>query len=68
MFGNIEVSMAEQKPKQSWISIPIALFVAFQLVFPLRHMLYDGNPFWHEQGYRFGVASHAYGKSGLCSI
>jgi hypothetical protein len=54
VFGNIEVSMAEQKPKQSWISIPIALFVAFQLVFPLRHMLYDGNPFWHEQGYRFG--------------
>ncbi len=26
----------------------------FQLTFPFRHLLYEGNMFWHEQGYRFG--------------
>ena len=30
------------------------LLVVFQLAFPFRHLAYDGNPFWHEQGYRFG--------------
>jgi len=29
-------------------------FVGFQLLFPFRHVLYEGNAFWHEQGYRFG--------------
>lgn len=32
----------------------LTVFVAFQLVFPFRHLLYSGNLYWHEQGYRFG--------------
>lgn len=32
----------------------VGLFAAVQIAFPFRHMLYSGNPFWHEQGYRFG--------------
>ncbi len=36
-----------------WKSVVVA-FVIFQLVFPLRHLIYPGNLFWHEQGYRFG--------------
>jgi hypothetical protein len=39
---------------QRWVYVPIIVFVGFQLVFPFRHLLYSGNPFWHEQGYRFG--------------
>jgi vitamin K-dependent gamma-carboxylase len=27
---------------------------AFQLLFPLRNLLYPGNPLWHEQGFRLG--------------
>ncbi len=30
-----------------------ALYVAFQLLFPLRFLLYPGKLFWTEQGYRF---------------
>jgi hypothetical protein len=30
------------------------IFFTFQLVFPWRHLLYDGNMFWTEEGYRFG--------------
>jgi hypothetical protein len=31
----------------------IALYVAFQILVPLRYLLYDGDLFWTEQGYRF---------------
>lgn len=35
------------------IKYAIVLFVAFQLVFPLRSLLYKDSLFWKEQGYRF---------------
>ncbi len=28
-------------------------YLAFQILFPLRHRLYGGNVLWHEQGMRF---------------
>lgn len=31
----------------------IALWLAFQILFPLRHLLYAGSPSWTEQGHRF---------------
>jgi len=30
-----------------------AFFIGFQLLFPWRHLLYPGELFWTEQGYRF---------------
>lgn len=33
--------------------IIVALFLAFQLVFPFRYLLYPGELFWTEEGYRF---------------
>ncbi len=35
------------------ILVVFAIHFAFQLVLPFRHAWYDGNLFWHEQGYRF---------------
>jgi Vitamin K-dependent gamma-carboxylase len=32
----------------------LAVFVGFQILFPLRCFLYDGNMLWTEEGYRFG--------------
>ena len=32
----------------------VAIHFLVQLVFPFRYLAYDGNRFWHEQGYRFG--------------
>ncbi|HCX76078.1 MAG TPA: HTTM domain-containing protein, partial [Algoriphagus sp.] len=29
------------------------LFFSFQILFPFRYLLYPGNLFWTEQGYRF---------------
>ncbi len=31
----------------------VALFVVWQLVFPLRHWAYPGNPSWTEEGHQF---------------
>tara|TARA_Y100000589_G_C27189435_1_gene644129 strand:- start:99 stop:1478 length:1380 start_codon:yes stop_codon:yes gene_type:complete len=31
----------------------ISLFFIIQLIFPFRYLLYPGELFWHEQGYRF---------------
>jgi hypothetical protein len=30
------------------------LWIGFQCAFPFRYLLYPGNPYWTEQGYRFG--------------
>ncbi len=32
----------------------IAIFLSFQLIWPFRYLAYEGNVFWHEQGYRLG--------------
>ena len=31
----------------------IALWLGFQVLFPLRHLLYPGSPSWNEEGHRF---------------
>ena len=31
----------------------LSLVIVFQILFPFRHLLYPGELFWHEQGYRF---------------
>ena len=30
-----------------------AVYCAFQLLFPLRHLMYDGDVLWNEQGMRY---------------
>jgi len=36
------------------LRVALVMFVLVQVAFPLRHIVYPGNLFWHEQGYRFG--------------
>ncbi|MBL7999768.1 MAG: HTTM domain-containing protein, partial [Candidatus Kapabacteria bacterium] len=37
-----------------FIAYLFTLHIVFQLLFPWRYLLYPGNMFWTEQGYRFG--------------
>jgi hypothetical protein len=37
-----------------WLTYTLICYALFQLLFPFRNLLYPGNPFWHEQSYRFG--------------
>ncbi len=46
----------------------IGLFFAFQLLFPWRFLLYPGNMFWTEQGYRFGWRVMLMEKAGTATF
>lgn len=40
-------------PTSRFIFAALLLHFAFQLIFPWRYLLYPGNIFWTEEGYRF---------------
>ncbi len=44
------------------------LFFAFQLLFPWRYLLYDGNVFWTEEGYRFAWRVMLMEKAGTATF
>jgi hypothetical protein len=43
-------------------------YLLFQLIFPFRYLLYPGDPFWTEQGYRYGWRVMLMEKSGQASF
>lgn len=46
----------------------VLLFVSFQLLFPWRYLLYDGNLFWNEEGYRFSWRVMLMEKAGTATF
>lgn len=50
--------------KQLIIMYSIVIFTLSQIAIPLRFMLYDGNLFWQEEGYRFSWRVMLMEKSG----
>lgn len=46
----------------------IGLWLAFQVLFPLRHQLYSGNPSWTEQGHRFAWQMKLRDKSAIATF
>ena len=42
----------------------LIVYCLFQLLFPFRYVLYPGNVYWTEQGYRFGWRVMLIEKSG----
>ena len=58
----LKVSNAFLKPSKTYIfsaasqlvsACILFLFFTFQLIFPFRYLLYPGELFWNEEGYRF---------------
>jgi vitamin K-dependent gamma-carboxylase len=48
----------EEGPASDWLGSPLrkaalAAFMGLQILLPLRHWLYPGNPCWTEEGFRF---------------
>jgi vitamin K-dependent gamma-carboxylase len=41
------------EPAPGWLLSILALYLAVQLLLPLRHLLYPGDPSWSEEGHRF---------------
>ena len=58
------LSNAKQKIVFSFFTI----FFLFQLLFPWRFVLYPGNMYWTEQGYRFGWRVMLMEKAGIATF
>jgi len=46
----------------------ILFYLIVQLILPLRHTFFEGNLFWHEQGYRFSWRVMLMEKNGYTSF
>ena len=58
IFFDFKSSKVRQDVKVNFnpviLKTALSIFVLFQILYPLRNNLYEGNGFWHEQAYRFG--------------
>ncbi len=57
-----------RKPLRKMVYGTVALFFALQLLFPWRYMLYPGELFWTEEGYRFSWRVMLMEKSGYAQF
>ena len=53
---------------QSIVPYVLSLYFILQVIVPLRHHLYSGNLFWHEQGFRFSWRVMLMEKAGYCEF
>ncbi len=59
---------APVRPRERVLAAVLLLHFAFQLIFPWRYLLYEGNVFWTEQGYRFGWRVMLMEKAGTATF
>ncbi len=52
----------------TFIKLILYLHIPFQLLFPFRYLLYDGNLLWTEQGYRFSWRVMLMEKAGTATF
>ena len=54
-FNNINCKLIDvyEMKKEKLILFIISIFFIFQFLIPVRYLLYPGELFWNEQGYRF---------------
>ncbi|GAA4446010.1 HTTM domain-containing protein [Nibrella saemangeumensis] len=69
-FGKITQGVRSWKPAIPKFITTCALlcFVVFQLLFPWRYLLYPGDLFWTEEGYRFGWRVMLMEKAGTATF
>ena len=53
---------------KSIVPYVLSLYFILQVIIPLRHHLYSGNLFWHEQGFRFSWRVMLMEKAGYCEF
>ncbi len=56
------------KHTPTFVKLILYLHIPFQLLFPFRHLLYDGNLLWTEQGYRFSWRVMLMEKAGTATF
>jgi hypothetical protein len=53
---------------RNFFNLLLAGYIVFQLLFPWRYLLYDGNLFWTEEGYRFSWRVMLMEKAGTATF
>lgn len=61
-------SMPPFKPLSKVFSLFLLLYMSIQLLYPWRYVLYTGNLFWTEQGYRWGWRVMLMEKAGTATF
>jgi hypothetical protein len=64
---NEAINATSESPKP-WLIWMLGIYVAFQLLFPMRYLLYPGNIFWTEEGYRFAWRVMLMEKAGTATF
>jgi hypothetical protein len=67
-FNRQPLASREKSTGQKWLFSLFALFMVFQLLFPWRYLLYPGNIFWTEEGYRFSWRVMLMEKAGTATF
>jgi hypothetical protein len=72
IFRLKEIALPEARPQTTVVRkmvLPfLMLFFAFQVLFPWRYLLYPGNLFWTEEGYRFSWRVMLMEKAGTATF
>ena len=56
------------KPTPSWLIALLVIHFTFQILFPWRYLLYPGDLFWTEEGYRFSWRVMLMEKAGTATF
>ncbi len=67
-LGKSETKPEVRSVRQKLIFSLLLLHFAFQLLFPWRYLLYPGNLFWTEEGYRFSWRVMLMEKAGTATF
>ncbi len=58
----------QARPARGLVLGLMGIFVGYNLLFPLRHVLYPGNPSWTEEGHRYAWHMKLRSKSGRATF
>ena len=64
--ANVQSTCAPFKTPPT-LAVVLSVFMAFQILFPLRHFLYPGNVAWTEEGHRFAWRMKLRDKEGYAA-
>ncbi|HMQ48953.1 MAG TPA: HTTM domain-containing protein [Saprospiraceae bacterium] len=66
--ANLVFAKAAPKATPNWLLCLLVCHFSFQLLFPWRYLLYPGNVFWTEEGYRFSWRVMLMEKAGTATF
>lgn len=70
--GQWKYGATDLKPQEpafgKMLTVVFVIHFTFQILFPLRFLLYPGKLFWTEQGYRFSWRVMLMEKAGMCTF